>query len=189
MLTETFDKITLINGDCFDYMRTLPDNAFSLAVVDPPYSKANGNVERTGGTWAAKYGTSIRDWDIAPSDEYFKELFRVSRNQIIWGGAIISVCPLRGASLYGASCQSPKTLLWQWRNMRGLLSTLTQRFLSAHRKVTQKNLALIHAKNPLRFTHGYCRTTPKRATKSLIRTLEAEAVQSRLTISVLSSLA
>ena len=95
MLTETFDKITLINGDCFDYMRTLPDNAFSLAVVDPPYSKANGNVERTGGTWAAKYGTSIRDWDIAPSDEYFKELFRVSRNQIIWGGNYFGLPPTR----------------------------------------------------------------------------------------------
>lgn len=67
MLTETFDKITLINGDCLDYMRTLPDNAFDLAVVDPPYSKAGGNVGRTGGTWAAKYGTSIRNWDIAPS--------------------------------------------------------------------------------------------------------------------------
>lgn len=94
-MTETFDKITLINGDCMDYMRSLPDNLFDLAVVDPPYSKANGDVERTGGTWAAKYGTSIRDWDIAPSDEYFKELFRVSRNQIIWGGNYFSLPPTR----------------------------------------------------------------------------------------------
>lgn len=86
-----------------EYLRSLPDNAFGLAIVDPPYGKAQAEkeirnqrgrfsryngVERTGGTWAAKYGTSIRDWDIAPSDEYFKELFRVSRNQIIWGGQL-----------------------------------------------------------------------------------------------------
>lgn len=103
MAPETFGKITLIHGDCMEYLRSLPDNAFGLAIVDPPYGKAQAEkeirnqrgrfsryngVERTGGTWAAKYGTSIRDWDIAPSDEYFKELFRVSRNQIIWGGQL-----------------------------------------------------------------------------------------------------
>lgn len=95
METRQKDNITLIHGDCLDYMRSLPDNAFDLAVVDPPYSKAGGNVGRTGGTWAAKYGTSIRNWDIAPSDEYFKELFRVSRNQIIWGGNYFNLPPTR----------------------------------------------------------------------------------------------
>lgn len=95
MESVTFDKVTYIHGDCMDYMRSLPDNAFDLAVVDPPYSKAGGNVGRTGGTWAAKYGTSIRNWDIAPSDEYFKELFRVSRNQIIWGGNYFNLPPTR----------------------------------------------------------------------------------------------
>lgn len=95
METRQKDNITLIHGDCMDYMRSWPDNAFDLAVVDPPYSKAGGNVGRTGGTWAAKYGTSIRNWDIAPSDEYFKELFRVSRNQIIWGGNYFNLPPTR----------------------------------------------------------------------------------------------
>ena len=41
---------------------------------------------RTGGKWAAKYGTDINAWDVAPSPEYFAELFRVSKFQIIWGG-------------------------------------------------------------------------------------------------------
>lgn len=41
---------------------------------------------RTGGTWAEKYGKKIIAWDVAPGKEYFEELFRVSRNQIIWGG-------------------------------------------------------------------------------------------------------
>lgn len=67
----TLDNITLIHGDCMDYLRTLPDNAFDLSVVDPPYSKANGKVERTGGAWAAKYGTSIKKWDKSPPPDLF----------------------------------------------------------------------------------------------------------------------
>ena len=85
---ETFGNITLHHGDCMDVLRELPDNSFDLAIVDPPYSNGNGKCERTGGTWAAKYGTTIKDWDIAPSDEYFQTLFRISRNQIIWGGQL-----------------------------------------------------------------------------------------------------
>lgn len=92
---DRIGNISLINGDCMDYMRTLPDNAFDLAIVDPPYSKANGKVERTGGTWASKYGKTIKDWDIAPSQSYFDELFRVSKNQIIWGGNYFNLPPTR----------------------------------------------------------------------------------------------
>lgn len=56
-----------------------------------PYRGIFSNAEeikvgRTGGTWAAKYGSKVAQWDIAPDDEYFKELFRVSKRQIIWGG-------------------------------------------------------------------------------------------------------
>ena len=48
-----------------------------------------GWVSRTGGTWAEKYGKKIIEWDVAPGKEYFDELFRVSRNQIIWGGQLL----------------------------------------------------------------------------------------------------
>ena len=57
------------NMNCMDYMRTIPDKHFDLAIVDPPYGGANSKVggakgseacsiatSRTGGTWAAKYG-------------------------------------------------------------------------------------------------------------------------------------
>lgn len=107
----TINNLTLINGDCMDYLRTLPDNAFELAVVDPPYGKANATkelrnergrfskygVERTGGTWAAKYGTSIKKWDKSPPPDFFTELKRVSRNQIIWGANYFeNMPPTRG---------------------------------------------------------------------------------------------
>ena len=45
-------------------------------------------VARTGGTWASKFGKKIISWDVAPKQDYFDELFRISRNQIIWGGQL-----------------------------------------------------------------------------------------------------
>lgn len=52
-------------------------------------------VQRTGGTWAEKYAKKIISWDTAPDKEYFEELFRVSRNQIIWGGNYFELPPTR----------------------------------------------------------------------------------------------
>ena len=70
------------NIDCMEYMRTLPDNAFDLAVVDPPYGieKAFNATSRI-----AKYGQMESVNDQKPSKEYFAQLFRVSKNQIIFG--------------------------------------------------------------------------------------------------------
>lgn len=144
------------NMDCMDYMRTLPDKAFDLAVVDPPYggggsqfvqvererelhggaadfehrkrSRFGGRLDRyfdqgvsdgremgeevqTGGGFSpdqiapdchnargrfSKYSdTDIRHWDFAPPPEYFTELARVSKNQIIWGGNYFDLPPTR----------------------------------------------------------------------------------------------
>ena len=62
-------------------------------------------MARTGGTWAGKYSPqggvfsdatpSIQFWDYAPTREYFDELFRVSKNQIIWGGNYFNLPPCR----------------------------------------------------------------------------------------------
>lgn len=95
MTIEHLNNIRLINADCMDVLRELPDNAFDLAIVDPPYSNAGGEVERTGGSWAKKYGNNIKRWDIAPTAEYFEQLMRVSRNQIIWGGNYFQLPPTR----------------------------------------------------------------------------------------------
>lgn len=104
MTQEKFGKITLINGDCMEYLRSLPDNAFSLACVDPPYSSANSNLERTGGAWAKKYGKKIKKWDIAPPDLYFAELKRVSENQIIWGANYFGNMPPTRCFLIWKKC-------------------------------------------------------------------------------------
>ena len=60
---------------------------------------------RTGGTWAAKFGKKIIAWDVAPGDDYFRELFRVSRRQIIWGGNYFGLPPSRNFVVWD-KCQS-----------------------------------------------------------------------------------
>ncbi len=66
-----------------EYMKTLPDKAFELAIVDPPYRSIE---ENDGNKEMRKYGKRRKEIvGDKPTPEYFKELFRVSKNQIIWG--------------------------------------------------------------------------------------------------------
>jgi site-specific DNA-methyltransferase (adenine-specific) len=70
------------NEDCMEGMGRYPDKYFDLAIVDPPYGI---DINSSGTHFKEKYET--KDWDKeTPNDEYFKELIRVSKNQIIWGG-------------------------------------------------------------------------------------------------------
>jgi len=71
-----------------------PDSSASIRVRDGT-GTIQGGVCRTGGTWAERYGKKIVAWDVAPGKEYFDELFRVSRNQIIWGGNYFNLPPTR----------------------------------------------------------------------------------------------
>jgi len=79
-----------------EYMRGLPDKAFDLAIVDPPYGidAANtfGGDERKSENGAAnKTAFEKKDWDLnVPDKSYFDELMRVSKNQIIWGANYMS---------------------------------------------------------------------------------------------------
>lgn len=63
--------------------------------TDSDSASTDTRISRTGGTWAEKYGKKIIAWDVAPGKEYFQELFRVSRNQIIWGGNYFELPPTR----------------------------------------------------------------------------------------------
>jgi site-specific DNA-methyltransferase (adenine-specific) len=89
--TDKIGNITLYNADCMEVMKQFKDKEFDLAIVDPPYG-----IDMGGGSsikklknrpnWkGCKYDK--KDWDNSiPKKEYFDELFRVSKNQIIWGG-------------------------------------------------------------------------------------------------------
>ena len=77
--------VQILNMDCMEYMRSLPDNAFDLAIVDPPYGIGeSGGKDSRNRVKSPTY--KKKNWDdFAPSQEYFIELQRVSKNQIIWG--------------------------------------------------------------------------------------------------------
>lgn len=81
------------NVDCMEYMRTLLEKAFDLAVVDPPYG-----IGMDGGCVGYK-GNNVflkKNWDKStPPDDYFEILFRVSKNQIICGGNYFKLPPSR----------------------------------------------------------------------------------------------
>lgn len=107
------------NRDCMEAMREYPDKYFDLAVVDPPYGITVDKQSLGAGTGLApekntahimksrlKGGGKLKNrainafdtsWDAAPpGPEYFTELFRVSKNQVIWGGNYFQLPPTRG---------------------------------------------------------------------------------------------
>ncbi len=71
------------NMDCMEAMRQMPDNAFDLAVVDPPYGV--NRFLNNQPTRLNRYGSMATANDLKPTAEYFQQLFRVSKNQVIWG--------------------------------------------------------------------------------------------------------
>jgi site-specific DNA-methyltransferase (adenine-specific) len=82
-----------LNIDCMDYMVRFGDRFFDLAVVDPPYGIGADRLGYGQDTKARREFVEIKEkhWDkLPPPPEYFKELMRVSKNQIIWGGNYFS---------------------------------------------------------------------------------------------------
>jgi site-specific DNA-methyltransferase (adenine-specific) len=112
----------VLNIDCLEYMRGLPDKAFALAIADPPYGinapnmhmggtkehpriaqrlkmehSEKGRLNSGGGKLKNRLlNSSMFEWDnAAPSQTFFDELFRVCENVIIWGGNYFNLPPTR----------------------------------------------------------------------------------------------
>ena len=92
---------TLYNCDCMELMKDTPDKYYELAIVDPPYGINFGAFNRTN---RLSTGSTIKannyknsEWDKSiPTDDYFIELKRVSKNQIIWGGNYFPILWING---------------------------------------------------------------------------------------------
>lgn len=116
------DKITLVCGDCMEYMTTLVDKSFQLAVVDPPYGINIGHGLGSG----KKDYKMHKSWQFdAPTLPYFTELMRVSENQIIWGGNYFTdILP---------PCDN--WIIWDKKNPNLTFSEAELAWCSIHRKV------------------------------------------------------
>lgn len=88
LIEEHLQDITLIHGDCMEYMATLPDKAFDLAIVDPIYGISEPAFRKESKNKCAKNGDfkNLAFKQNKTGREYFVELMRISKNQIIWGG-------------------------------------------------------------------------------------------------------
>lgn len=90
--------------DCMEGMGQFPDNYFDLAIVDPPYGKKPHS--NFGSKQAIRFNKNDVAWDVVPDKKYFKELFRLSKNQIIWGGNYF------WENLYSTNC----IIIWDKQN-------------------------------------------------------------------------
>lgn len=101
--------------DCVEFMRGLPDKAFDLAIVDPPYginadikNSTNKKQSKKSASNSKNYGDQKWDADV-PTKEYFIELFRVSKEQIIWGVNYYPFDFLVGGRIYWDKCVTMPT--------------------------------------------------------------------------------
>ena len=90
-------QISIYNEDCLQALKAMADKQFDLAIVDPPYGIGASADSRVGGSYTVNLGGvkkkvaakayTPKDWDFSkPTIEYWNELKRVSKNQIVWGG-------------------------------------------------------------------------------------------------------
>ena len=124
-------------GDSLEAMKSMPDNAYDLAIVDPPYGIGYDGAKQTSGSHGGRKAHDFKGWDSAiPSQEYFTELFRVSKNQIIWGANYFTK-------------HLPPTMGWVvWRKNRGAFSSSDAElaftsFQRALREYTKNPLVLV----------------------------------------------
>jgi site-specific DNA-methyltransferase (adenine-specific) len=135
---------TVYHGDCMEFMAQFPDNYFELAIVDPPYGASFlgpcGRFEKYGGLDSVNKNP--------PSESYFTELWRVSKNSIIWGGNYFNMPPCKCFIIWDK--KQPQTASYAqaeyaWTNLIGTSKIFEKRVIGADFKrihPTQKPVAL-----------------------------------------------
>lgn len=137
------------NMDCMEGMKEFPDKYFDLAIVDPPYGIGlkGENVIRNKSDRLEPYDTR---WDSsAPSAEYFEELMRVSKNQIIWGGNYfldyLGFCkaPIIWDKLNGDSLYADGEMAWTSKGLPKNLKIFRHQWCGAF-KDSERDMQKIH---------------------------------------------
>ena len=130
------NKVHLI--DNMEFMKGIPDKYYELAIVDPPYGI--GDKFQGGKTGKMQFNEIVnKNWDIVPSKEYFNELFRISKNQIIWGGNYFNLPPTRCVIVWDKLISENFSLA-----MLELAWTSFDKLAKIYRKPTSKAVVKIH---------------------------------------------
>ena len=90
MMEQYINKI--FNEDCLEFMKQLPDNCIDCIVTDPPYGKMWTRGKNGIGLVKDKNEDDKTFWDVKPDKVVFNEIFRISKNQIIFGGNYFTKC-------------------------------------------------------------------------------------------------
>jgi site-specific DNA-methyltransferase (adenine-specific) len=143
---------TAYNGDCLEFMRNLPDKCIDLCLTDPPYGI--GLLKTKAGNWGIgkTKPDNVLGWDNKIDPEWFTEIYRVSKHQIIWGGnnfapylkpssAWISWDKLNGGS-YWSDCELAYTSFGNVIGKTGARIFKCRADSSKNRHPTQKPLKL-----------------------------------------------
>lgn len=115
-----FERPNLYHADCMIALKEFPDKFFDLAIVDPPYGIGVMSMNYTKSGAVKVHGKNVAtrrdyrrftDWDVKPGKEYFDELFRVSKKQIIWGGNYFAdmLPPSKGFIIWDKRCDNNMT--------------------------------------------------------------------------------
>lgn len=125
-MKTTIGKATIHNMDCMELLKATPDKFYDLAIVDPPYGIDINSSGRLG-----HYGGKGKVWDnTIPNDDYFYELMRISKNQIIWGANYFGLPATRCFLIWDK--QQPETVSfasceYAWTNFEQSAKTYYQR--------------------------------------------------------------
>tara|TARA_R100000951_G_C2560690_1_gene155503 strand:- start:49 stop:660 length:612 start_codon:yes stop_codon:yes gene_type:complete len=134
-------KSEVFNCDCMELMAKYPDGYFELAIVDPPYG-----IGISKNPVRKKHKKKSWDNNI-PEDRYFKELFRVSKNQIIFGGNYFELPPSQGFIVWDKVQPENFSLAmceYAWSSIQRPAKIWKKSVLSEQNKIhpTQKPVAL-----------------------------------------------
>jgi len=129
--------LTITNEDNMELMARYPDKYFDLAIVDPPYGI--GANKMTLGNGKKKIYRGLNDWDTTiPNENYFSELFRVSKNQVVWGGNYMTkFLPATSAWLFWDKMTGLNDFAdgeLAWTSFNGALRKITKQWLGANAK-------------------------------------------------------
>ena len=130
-------SINFFNVDCIEFMKSKPDKCYDLAIVDPPYGI--GANKMTLGNGKKKIYRGQADWDnTIPTEEYWEQLFRVSKNQVVWGGNYMTAfLPPKSCWLFwdkGTGDNSYADGELAWTSYNGALRKITKSWVGANAK-------------------------------------------------------